>query len=68
MNHVVMNEEITVLTPRDLAEVLHIGRDKAYALIKASGFPSTCIGKRYFVTQKALTDWLQRNENRVFVV
>ena len=59
---------IDVLTVRELGQTLHIGRDKAYSLIKSSGFPSICIGNRYIVTRSALDDWLKRNEYKRYIV
>jgi len=60
--------DIRILTAKELSEVLRIGRDKAYALIKSKGFPSICIGKRYIVTEKALNEWLCQYEHRHFKV
>ncbi|MCR5232777.1 MAG: helix-turn-helix domain-containing protein [Lachnospiraceae bacterium] len=59
---------ITMLTAKELSSVLRIGRDKAYALMKSNGFPSICIGKRYFVTTKALNDWINQYEYKQFAV
>ncbi len=63
-----MGEEIKILTTKELAKVLKIGRDKAYALIKSSGFPSTCIGNRYIVTEQALKQWLEQYEHKKYAV
>ena len=62
------NDEIKILTAKELADILRIGRDKAYALIKSSSFPSICIGKRYVVTEKALYEWLSRYEHRTYML
>ena len=63
-----MGEEIRILTTKELAKVLKIGRDKAYALIKSSGFPSTCIGNRDIVTEQALKQWLEQYEHKKYAV
>ena len=68
MNNEAITGEIKILTVKELGEVLHIGRDKAYALIKSSGFPSTCIGNRYIVTEKALSEWLHMYEHKKYAV
>ncbi len=68
MTEMEKNDELKILTARELGQALHIGRDKAYALIKSSGFPSTCIGKRYIVTEKALKEWLQQYEHKRYAV
>ncbi len=62
------NDRLNVLTARELGSVLHIGRDKAYALIKSKGFPSICIGNRYIVTEHALNEWLHQYEHKTYVV
>ncbi len=62
------DEELTVFTAKELAGVLKIGRDKAYALIRSKGFPSICIGKRYIVTEKALNEWLTQYEHKNYVL
>lgn len=58
--------ETKVLTTKQLCSVLQIGRDKAYALVKSKGFPSVCIGNRYFVTEKALNEWLERYQYKTY--
>lgn len=55
-----------MLTTRDVQHILHIGRDTAYSLMRSSSFPSIKIGKRYFVSEDALTEWLKRYEGKVF--
>ncbi|MCR5418571.1 MAG: helix-turn-helix domain-containing protein [Lachnospiraceae bacterium] len=62
------NEELKIYTVKELANVLRIGRDKAYALIRSAGFPSIRIGKRYFVTEKALSEWLTKYEHREYML
>lgn len=57
-----------VLTVKELVTVLHVGRDKAYALMHAKGFPSIKIGGRYYVTSSALERWLQQYESRTFTL
>lgn len=61
-------EDYSVMSAKDLARRLHIGRDKAYALIKSKGFPSIKLGGRYIVTSKALNEWLDRYEYKSFTV
>ncbi len=62
------NEDYSVLSAKELAERLHIGRDKAYALIKSKSFPSIKLGGRYIVTLKALNEWLDQYEYKTFAV
>lgn len=63
-----IQDDIKILTAKELSQVLRIGRDKAYALIKSEGFPSICLGKRYIVTDKALNEWLSSYEHKQFVL
>ena len=64
----ISSEDMVILTPKELADRLKIGRDKAYALIKSSSFPSIQIGGRYIVTEKALLQWLDANKYRQVIV
>ncbi|MCR5337172.1 MAG: helix-turn-helix domain-containing protein [Lachnospiraceae bacterium] len=61
-------DDIKIITAKELASVLKIGRDKAYALIRSSSFPSICIGKRYIVTEHALKEWLRQYEHKQFML
>ncbi|MBO4864895.1 DNA binding domain-containing protein, excisionase family [Lachnospiraceae bacterium] len=62
------SDDIKVYTAKDLAEILKIGRDRAYALMKSKAFPSICIGKRYIVTEKALNEWLSNYEHKRYII
>lgn len=55
-----------LLTVKDLQEILHIGRDKAYALMHSKAFPATKIGGRYFVAQEQLQKWIERYAYKSF--
>lgn len=55
-----------MLTTKDLQKTLHIGRDRAYALMRAKAFPSIKIGARYYVTEEALNEWLKRYAYKSF--
>lgn len=57
-----------LLTVKDLQKILNIGRDLAYGLMHAPGFPAMKIGGRYFVTRDALERWLQRYEGKEFAI
>lgn len=54
------------LTVKDLQSMLGIGRDRAYGLMHASGFPSIKIGGRYYVVPEELQKWIQRYTYREF--
>lgn len=64
----VTGENLNLLTTKELGEVLKVGRDTAYALMKSKGFPSITIGKRYFVTERALAEWVRRYEYKEYAI
>lgn len=55
-----------LLTVKNLIEILKIGRDTAYALMRSSAFPSMKIGGRYYVTQEELKKWLDKQAYKCF--
>ncbi len=55
-----------LLRTKDLQKSLNIGRDKAYGLMHASGFPSIKIGGTYYVSQDELQKWLQKYTYKEF--
>ena len=50
----------------DLTQIMHIGRDKAYALMRSKAFPSTKIGSTYIVTKDKLEEWLNSVSGKDF--
>ena len=57
-----------LLNTKDLQELLRVGRDTAYALMRSDSFPSIKLGGRYFVTRDALERWLKKYEYREVIV
>lgn len=57
-------DELKVLMTKDLMNLMGIGRDKAYSLMRARTFPSTKLGKTYFVTMDSLQTWLHDNAGK----
>lgn len=55
-----------LLSTKDLQMKLKIGRDKAYALMHASAFPSMKLEGRYYVVEKEVDDWLKRYAYKSF--
>ena len=49
-----------LLRPGEAAEVLGIGRSRAYALIAAGVIPSIRIGKSVRVPSDALREWVEK--------
>lgn len=53
-------DDLEVLTPRQLAEYLSLGRDKVYAMLAAGQLPAVKLGRTYRTPRKALEEWLER--------
>lgn len=49
-----------VLTVKELAEVLRIGKNAAYALVRNREIMSVRIGKRYLVPKKKVVEFLEK--------
>ena len=63
-----MQNGINILTVKDLARILKIGKNKAYALMHSNSFPSMRLGRTYVVTEANLAKWLTDNAGKVFPV
>lgn len=57
-----------VYNTKDLQDILKIGRNVAYELMKSDGFPSFQINTKYFVTETALNEWLESAKGKTFNV
>ena len=66
MNEIMDEDLYRILKAEDLVKRLGIGRDRAYSLMKSDGFPSTKIGKRYFITERSLRMWLDKYAGKNF--
>jgi excisionase family DNA binding protein len=51
-----------ILTPKQVAEILQIGRTRAYELCHQRGFPARRIGKTFRIPKMALLEWLDTHE------
>ena len=49
------------LTVGEVQEMLGIGRNQAYALVKQEGFPSVRVGRRILVPRGAFADWMREH-------
>ena len=60
-----MSDNKMVLSVREVSEMLSIGRNLCYELIRGGLLPSIRLGKRRLVVPKAaLQDFLERTERR----
>lgn len=51
------------LTVKDIGDILHIGKSKAYKLCALDGFPSIKIGSQYRIKESDFDRWIDRNIN-----
>lgn len=58
-------EEIEFLTVKDLQEILHKGKTKAYELCKLKVFPVIKIGSKTLIYKKEFYKWLEDNRGLV---
>lgn len=62
------NYSIIMYTTEDVQKILKIGRDRAYNLMRAKGFPSMKMGRKYYVSSDALGDWLKAYRGKEFII
>ncbi len=55
-----ISEPKDVLTVQEMAEILRIGRNAAYALAASEEFPSIRVGRQFRISKSAFDDWLRR--------
>ena len=60
--------EDRLLTYKDLQEILHVGKGRAYELLHSSCFPTIKINGRYYVNSRHLSKWLDTYAGREFLV
>jgi len=52
--------DVMLLTVRELAQILRIGRSSAYELCRQKEFPVVRIGKTIRIPRLALYEWIDR--------
>jgi hypothetical protein len=50
-----------MLKVKDIAEHLHKGNNKAYALVRMKGFPKIKIGNTYIIPEERYKKWLDEH-------
>ena len=50
-----------LLTPKDVQGVLNLGKNTTYKLFSLKGFPKIRIGKKYFVYEDDLENYLKEH-------
>ena len=56
-----MNQIPAILTPDMLSDILHIGRNTTYTLLRSNKIRSVRIGRQYRVSREALLEYLNRD-------
>ena len=59
-----MAEKLKIYSPKDIHEIFGLSLPRVYAIFRQDTFPSIRIGRRFFVTEMALLEWLQRYEGK----
>ena len=53
-----------VYTVKEVSQILHLGKNQTYNLMKSKGFPSYRINRQYYVTDESLDKWLKNIINK----
>jgi excisionase family DNA binding protein len=48
-----------ILTPKQVGNILHLGKNQTYELMNSKTFPSYRIGNKLFVTYDELEKWVK---------
>jgi len=51
-----------MITIKELQDVLEIGKNTAYNLVKRKDFPSVKIGREYKIFADDLNDWIRKQQ------
>lgn len=59
MNNEIFKDYPDVVTPEDVQNMLHIGRNRVYELLKTNTIKSIKVGKKYIIPKKSVINFLQ---------
>lgn len=59
MNNEIFKDYPDVVTPEDIQNMLHIGRNRVYELLKTNTIKSIKVGKKYIIPKKSVINFLQ---------
>lgn len=54
----ILDSYADVLTVNDVMNILHIGRNKAYELLRSKTIPSIRIGKKYVIPKNLMIEFI----------
>lgn len=60
--------DIIIYTTRDIQKIFKCGKQQAYQLMNAKGFPSIRLNSKLIVEKSALQHWLKINQGKNFLM
>lgn len=63
-----LSETERLLTYKDLQTILHVGKGRAYELLKSDCFPTIRINNRMYVNSRHLQQWLDTYKNKTYLL
>ncbi len=61
-------DKVEFYTIKDIKEMLHIGKNKTYALVNLQLFPTIKIGNKTLIYKDEFDQWLEENQNCKIIV
>lgn len=58
-DNILCNDLPPVLTPEDVQHYLHIGRTKAYQLVRSGALPAVRVGRQYRIPRAYFVEYLE---------
>ncbi|MDR0221814.1 MAG: DNA-binding protein [Lachnospiraceae bacterium] len=62
------NRDIILYDINDIKEIFGVGTNKAYQILKISGFPTITIGSKRLVEKSSLVKWLDMNKGKDIIL
>ena len=63
-----MENDLTCISVMEAAEILGVGRNKMYSLLKQEGFPYVKLGNTYRIRKAGLDKWLKDHEGKEIIL
>ena len=60
--------KIRMYSMKELQNIMGIGKNTAYKLVKLKGFPSIKIGNKILIPHNKLYDWIEKNNGSNIVL
>lgn len=59
---------VKLLTVKDIQSIFNCSSHKAYSIMRSDTFPSTKIGKQYYVTEDNFNKWLENHKYKTVIL